>query len=162
MAKKPTQWGTWYTEGLRTRFRPRGRISNTFLQVVPWINFVVVLALFFAISRRLTLQPGVVFDLPRAPFHEGIQQGLSVVMLRPQRGTVESTLVFFDDVRYQLEVPEQGEQLRTDLAQAAQRPAGRQLLLLADRRVPHGDVMALVDLARDAGIQRVNVATKPD
>ena len=38
----------------------------------------------------------------------------------------------------------------------------RDLLLLADRRVPHGDVMATVNLARAAGLQRVNVGVKPD
>jgi biopolymer transport protein ExbD len=36
------------------------------------------------------------------------------------------------------------------------------LLLLADRQVPHGDVMAAVNLARSAGVQRVNVGVKPD
>ena len=44
----------------------------------------------------------------------------------------------------------------------ALRPAGRQLLLLADRRVPHGDVVTLVNLARAVGVQRVNVAVKPE
>ena len=156
------QTGSWYTEGLRMRFRPRNRIANTFLQVVPWINFVVVLALFFSLSGRLTLQPGLVFELPRAPFHEGMHYGLTVVMLRAQRPGGAETLVFFDDVRYQPGVPEQSEQLRAELALAARRPDGRQVLLLADRRVPHGDVMDLVNLVRAAGIRRVNVSAKPE
>ncbi len=162
MPKKTIQWGSWYTEGLRMRFRPRNRIANGFLQVVPWLNFVVVLALFFSLSGRLTLQPGVVFELPRAAFHEGIQQGLTLVMLRAQRAQGAETLIFFDDVRYQLSVPEQGEQLRAELARAALRPDGRQLLLLADRRIPHGDVMDLVNLARAAGIRQVNASVKPE
>ena len=162
MPRKPTQWGSWYTEGLRMRFRPRNRIANTFLQVVPWMNFVVVLALFFALSNRLTLQPGVVFELPRAPFQEGIHQGVTLVMLRAQRAEGDETLVFFDDVRYQLGLAEQHERLRTDLAQAAARPNGQQMLLLADRRVPHGDVITVVNLARSAGIRRVNASIRPE
>jgi biopolymer transport protein ExbD len=156
------EWGAWNKGGLRARFRMRSRIANAFLQVVPWINFVVVLALFLALSGRLTLKPGVVFELPRTAFQEGLQRGLTLVMLRSQRPLGEETLVFFDDVRYQLDVPEQGVQLRDELARAALRPDGRQLLLLADRRVPHGDVMTLVTLARSAGIQRVNAAIKPE
>jgi biopolymer transport protein ExbD len=36
-----------------------------------------------------------------------------------------------------------------------------ELLLLADRRVSHGDVIRLVNAAREAGIERVNVGEKP-
>ena len=162
MARLTNEWGSWNKGGLRARFRTRSRIVNSFLQVVPWVNFAVVLALFLSLSGRLTLQPGVVFELPRAPFREGLQRGLSLVMLRADRPQGEETLVFFDDVRYQFGVPEQDAQLRDDLSRAAGRPDGRQLLLLADRRVPHGDVMALVNLARSAGIQRVNAALKPE
>ena len=162
MPRRTSERGSWNTGGLRARFRTRSRLANGFLQAVPWINFAVVLALFLALSGRLTLHPGVVFELPRASFREGLQRGLTLVMLRAQRPQGAETLVFFDDVRYQIGVPEQGAQLRDELARAAARPDGRQLLLLADRRVPHGDVMALVNLARSAGIQRVNAALKPE
>ena len=117
---------------------------------------------FLGVSGRLVRQPGVVFELPRAPFREGIQQASPLVMLRSRRPQGAETLVFFDDVRYRLEVPEQAARLRRELARAAGRPGGRQLLLLADRLVPHGDVVALVNLAREAGIQRVNAAIKPE
>ena len=153
---------SWSKGGLRSRFRTRSRVANAFLQIVPWLNFAVVLALFLGVSGRLVRQPGVVFELPRAPFREGIQQASPLVMLRSRRPQGAETLVFFDDVRYQIGLPDQDAQLRDELARAAARPDGRQLLLLADRRVPHGDVMALVNLARSAGIQRVNAALKPE
>ena len=54
----------------------------------------------------------MVFELPRAPFREGLQRGLTLVMLRADRPQGEETLVFFDDVRYQIGVPEQDAQLR--------------------------------------------------
>ncbi len=144
------------------RFRPRSRIANTFLQIVPWINFVVIVALFMSISGRMTLQPGVQFELPQAPFHEGMQRGPTVVMINVQRAGGPETLIFFDDVRYQPEVPEQRAQLQAELAQAALRPNGHQVLLLADRHVSHGAVIELVNLIRAAGVQRVNVSVKPE
>lgn len=144
------------------RFRPRSRIANTFLHVVPWLNFAVVLALFFAISGRLTLQPGVVFEVPQAPFDEGVQRALTLVMIHAERAEEDETLIFFDDVRYQPGEPEQRAQLGAELARAALRPNGHQVLLLADRRVPHGAVIDLVTLIRAAGVRRVNVAVKPE
>ena len=38
----------------------------------------------------------------------------------------------------------------------------RVLLLMADKRVPHGEVVSIINLARDAGVERVNVAVKPE
>ncbi len=162
MHKLTAQWGKWTSDGLRTRFRPRSRIAQPFLQIVPWLNFGLVLMLLFVLSGRLTLQPGVVFELPRTVFREGMQRGPSIVMIRVQRSEGPQTLVFFDDVRYQLDLSEQNEQLRAELARAALRPEGRQLLLLADTTVPHGDVISLVDLAREVGIRRVNVSVRPE
>lgn len=158
----PPRGSGWRAEGLRLRFRPHARIGNVFLQLVPWLTFLVVLALFFALSKRMMLQPGVVFELPRVRFGEGLQTGASLVMLRAQREGGDETLVFFDDVRYQMEEEEQRTALRADLARGTRRPDGLQILLLADRRVPHGDVMDLVELARSAGVRRVNVAIKPE
>lgn len=162
MHKLTAQWGQWTSDGLRTRFRPRGRIAQPFLQIVPWLNIGLVLALLFVLAGRLTLRPGVVFELPRAAFREGMQRGPRIVMIRVQRAEGPQTLVFFDDVRYRLDLPEQNEQLRAELARAALRPEGRQLLLLADATVPHGDVISLVDLAREVGVRRVNVSVRPE
>ncbi len=153
----------WREEGLRMRFRPRNRIANPFLQIVPWLNIVVVMALFFSLSHRLTLHPGVVFHLPSSAFQEGLSQGLSLVMLNvPQGDSPDRTFVFFDDVRYSPGNGDEEEQLRLDLMRASSRPGGRQALLFAERNVPHGDVMALVAIIRSAGIRTVNVAVKPE
>ncbi|MDD5705367.1 MAG: biopolymer transporter ExbD [Kiritimatiellae bacterium] len=162
MRKLTAQWGSWRADGLRMRFRPRSRIGQPFLQVVPWVSFVIVMLLFLLLSNRMLLRPGVGFDLPRAAFREGSQSGVSVVMVSAQRPDGDETLVFLDNVRYRLSELQQVEQLRAELGRAALRPDGRQLLLLADRHVPHGDVIAFVDLARGVGVQRVNVSIKPE
>ena len=163
MQKKGTgtpQWITWHDQGLRTRFKPRNRIGSLFLQVVPWLNMAIIVLLLYIVSDRLVLTPGIVFELPKQPFTEGMAQGASIVMLR----LVEpkpSTLVFFDDVRYTMN-PEDIRGLHTQLSAAARRPYGQQLLLLADRNVPHGDVMRIVETARAANIQKINVGIKPE
>jgi biopolymer transport protein ExbD len=50
------------------------------------------------------------------------------------------------------------ERLKARMAQNG----ARELLLMADKRVPHGDVMFFVNVAREAGARRVNVAEKPN
>lgn len=152
-----------HSDGLRMRFKPRSRIANPFLQIVPWLNIIVIIALFLVLAKRVTLQPGVVFNLPTGPFQEGLRQGLTLIMLHVKQGEGEArTFVFFDDVRYRPGDEREEEQLRQELRQAASRPGGRQALLFADRNVPHGDVMALVRVVRSAGIRTVNVALKPE
>ena len=154
------QWIAWHDQDPRTRFKPRNRIGALFLQVVPWLNVAIIILLLYIVADRLVLAPGVVFELPRQPFQEGISQAASIVLLRIEAPS-PTTLVFFDDVRYSL-TPGDIQGLHDQLAATARRPYGRKLLLLADRRVPHGDVMQVVETARKAGIQKINVGIKPE
>ena len=48
------------------------------------------------------------------------------------------------------------------LRQSLEFSESEELLLLADKHVPHGDVLQFVNLAREAGVARVNVAAKPE
>jgi biopolymer transport protein ExbD len=38
----------------------------------------------------------------------------------------------------------------------------KDFLLLADKRVSHGDIMRFVTILRNAGVSKVNVAERPD
>jgi len=163
MGELRSHWGNWRADVLRERFRPRSRIGQAWLAAVPWIGLALNAALFWMVSDRLRVQPGVVFELPAAPFREGMHYGLTMVMLPVSRpsGQME-TLIFFEDEPYNVGSPNQVRQLGAALRNRALRETRRELLLLADRRVPHGDVMAAVEWARAAGIQRINVAVKPE
>jgi biopolymer transport protein ExbD len=105
----------------------------------------------------------VVFELPPAPFQEGLYESITAVLIPVSRNAQQSeTLVFFDDERYSLADIQQVQRLGAAMRTLLSHTARRELLLLADRQVPHGDVMAAVNLARSAGVQRVNVGVKPD
>jgi hypothetical protein len=139
------------------------RTGFIWMTAAPWITLLLNLALVWIIGERLRIQPGVVFELPSAPFREGMHQGLTVVMLPVSRPSGQNeTLVFFEDEPYNISNTPQPKRLGDALRNRALRETRRELLLLADRRVPHGDVMAIVELARSVGIQRVNVALKPE
>jgi hypothetical protein len=163
MGELRSHWGNWRADVLRERFRPRSRIAQAWLAAVPWINLMLLGGILWVVGDRLRVQPGVVFELPVAPFREGMNYGLTAVMLPVDRPSGQTeTLVFFEDEPYSTGVPAQVRQLGEALRSRAARETRRELLLLADRRVPHGEVMAAVELARAAGIQRINVAAKPE
>ncbi len=156
-------WDMWRARNLRDKYRPKSRIGLAFLVAVPWIDVLLVAALFIWVGSRLTLRPGTVFDLPAAPFQEGLYENITAVLIPVTRnGWQSETLVFFDDERYSLSDQQQVQRLGAAMRNLLSRTARRELLLLADRRVPHGDVMAAVNVARAAGVQRVNVGVRPD
>lgn len=155
-------WGKWRSETLRTRFTRGGWGGRALFAAAPWLNLVLLVFLLRDVGDRILLRPGVVFDLPRAPFREGMRYGLTAVMIPVARTNGPETLVFFDDEPFDLSVTARQEQLAARIRDRVALEPRREILLLADRRIPHGDVMTVVNLAREAGVSRVNVSTKPD
>lgn len=148
--------------GLRTRYVPRARIGRGLLGLAPWLD-VVLLALFFALTgQTIRLQPGVVVQLPHGAFREGTIDELVAVVLSirdPATGRTED-IVFFDDVRYRLRSADQVERFRQAL-RARARKQSVALVVQADRDVRHGTMADIMDMALDAGIERVNIGTRP-
>ena len=148
----------------RTVYRFGGVWMRMLSTAAPWLSAVILVAVLFVAHDRAALTPGVVFDLPTAPFLEGSREGLTVLMFSVLRETHagEETLVFFDDERYLLQDEEQAARLADRVSESIGPGRHQEVLLLADRRVPHGDVMSFVNMARAAGATRINVAEKPE
>ncbi len=148
----------------RNVYRFGGQWVRTLLASAPWINALILVCLLLSVHGRLVIAPGMMFDLPRAPLREGGRSGLTALMISVVRDTPggEETLVFFDDDRYNMgdeaQIALLAERLKVRMAQHD----ARELLLMADKRVPHGDVVFFVNVAREAGAQRVNVSEKPN
>ena len=73
-------------------------------------------------------------------------------------GTRYSSL---DDERFLLNNEHQMENFRKSLAQSLRKHPDAALIIQADRRVPHGSVLAIMNQAMDVGMRRVNMATQP-
>jgi biopolymer transport protein ExbD len=148
----------------RSIYRFGGTWAQALLSLVPWLNAVVLVVLLLAVNERLVVSPGVVFDLPRAALREGVHAGMTALMIAVERDTPggDETLIFFDDDRYSTQDAEQMGVLCERLKSRVALGMRRELLLLADKRVPHGDVVRFVNAARESGVQRVNVAEKPE
>ena len=161
-ASEITRWVDIRGTGLRSgRRRTRRRAAWAFTQFVPWLTLLVILALFLSVSHQVTVVPSVRFSLPAGAFVEGSAGSVNLVLLRA-RQPASATLAFFNDVRFSLTNETDAVRLQKDISAALSRGRGGSLLLLADREVPHGDVMTAVGIARKAGVRDVNVAVKPD
>lgn len=161
-------WISWSGVGIRRRLRMHGKGGSLFFQITPWLTAVVIAAHFALVADQITIAPGIQFDLPAAPFTEGVSSAPSIVMLRSQVAAADAasprediTLVFFDDIRYRIGTDDECK-LGKDLSLFVNKFKPAQVILLADKNVLHGDVMKVVNIVRASGIQHVNVAVKPE
>ena len=149
----------------RNIYRFGGPWAQAFSFTVPWINAIVLVLLLVMVHRKIAVTPGVMFDLPQAPLREGSHTTMTAMMIpvgSENRPGGQDTLVFFDDDRFLTSDTQQWAALSARLREiAAHNQQDGTLLLLADKRVSHGDVMNFVNLARESGVKRVNVGLKP-
>ena len=154
----------WSISGLRTRYKPRSRLGHGLVSVAPWVDMVLLLIMVAMLNARVLLQPGVVVDLPETPFSQGTRHGLVAVVL--SAGTTgdggREQIVFFDDERFLVSSEAQMRKLRVTLAAQAQERDAASLVIQVDKRVPHGTVVDIVDMAAEVGLHQVNVASRPE
>jgi len=150
--------------GLRTRYVPKSRIGQGLVSMAPWVDILLLVVFFLMLNSKLLLQPGVIVDLPAAPFVEGSSPVLVAVVLsvgetensRPRR-----QIVFFDDERFLAGSAEQMARLKHAFAVRAGNDPDQDLVIEADRDVPHGLVIDIMNMALEVGIRRVNIAARP-
>jgi biopolymer transport protein ExbD len=129
-------------------FRPRLRRAVAPLDAAAFLNVVLVGVLFYLVQSPFVLQPGVRIELPEAPFADG-QSYDALVVAVSQEG-----MVFFNDRRVTL------AGLRAEILKALHETPGRALIVEADRRVPHGTLVNIYNLAMDCGVRSVSLATR--
>jgi biopolymer transport protein TolR len=133
----------------------RGRRLMGEINVVPYIDVMLVLLIIFMVTAPLLTQ-GVQVDLPQAaskPIPEQNRQPLVISVDRQGRyyvnvGESRSKPVTTDDLVVRV---------RTVLARDAQTP----VLLKADQSVPYGRVVALMSLLDQAGAAKIGFLTDP-
>jgi biopolymer transport protein ExbD len=120
------------------------------INVTPLVDIVLVLLIIFMVTATYIVNPSIKVELPKAASGDGqTKTTLGLTLTR------ERVLHVNGEVRTEAE------------AQALVRAAVRenpdvQAIISADRLVPHGDYVHLVDLARLAGVRRFAIGTEPD
>jgi biopolymer transport protein ExbD len=130
------------------RRRPRFTHRDTVLDMTPMVDVVFLLIIFFMVSTTfITLESGLPVDLPQARSAQAQSTEVPTV-------TVTREQVIF------LAGSEVREADLVGALKAQLEASGQSVVVLrADQSVPHGLAVRVLDLIKQAGAQRISIAT---
>jgi biopolymer transport protein ExbD len=111
--------------------------------VIPLINVLFLVVIFFALSSRFVLQPGMAVTLPASSFTLGPRSGAQIVSVT----SAPVPAIYHRDQRVSL------DELRQRLAQTGTRE--RAVILKADKDTPYELVVQVTDEALKLGFSVV-------
>ena len=130
------------------QFRRPSRPSVA-INIAPLVDVVFLLVIFFAVSTTFLETAGLKLDLPQSTSTAPQEsKDLAVFLAADGRLSFEGEEVDSDELSRQL-----GDALESS--------ESKRVVLRADAGSRHGDVVALMDLIRDAGADALTVAAQP-
>lgn len=150
----------WKAGELRTRFVPKSRIRSGLASISPWLDFVLLLFFFMLVEGRIVLQPGVIVNLPVAEFDEGVSSSMIAVVHSLDNPDGASETVFFDDEAYAADDDSRMSDLKKAFQVYSIKHDETALTIYADKSVAYGTISKIMNIARDVGLERVNMGTK--
>lgn len=131
------------------QFSHRTRRKAT-INIISLVDVVFLLLIFFTVSATFMDQPALKIDLPESgaePPETEDPEPMTVYL------TKEGELYFGDQ-------PIRFEDLAELISGEIREGASRHLSIKADKEVTHGEVIHVMDLARQKGVQLVTIATQ--
>ena len=128
--------------------------DETHIDLVPLIDVILVLIIFFVVTTTFDVRSTLQLELPKAseqPSSEPLR-GLSVLINADGRYFVNDQEVLRTDI----------ESLKHSLAEAAGEDRRQTVLLRADARTPYQAVVTAQDALGQLGFARIAIATAPD
>ncbi|MCK5529258.1 MAG: biopolymer transporter ExbD [Kiritimatiellae bacterium] len=161
--KNEEEYSRWSVSGLRTKYSPKNRIGHGFLIISPWVDILLLLMFLVLLDKTIVLQPGVVIDLKQSSFGDATRSGFEVVIMsvKGMKGSFSEDIVYYDDVRFRIENAKPREELMLSFKDRVQKTGNSNLVIFADQAVAHGTIVEIMNLARQAGVSHVNMATSP-
>ncbi|MEZ5435836.1 MAG: biopolymer transporter ExbD [Pseudomonadales bacterium] len=136
------------------KIRKRQR-QDDYINVVPFIDILLVLLIFFMVSSRFTHNAELKLDLPTAEDPSGQQRQPATVELVVSEGGNFS-------VNDRALVDNKPETLRKALSDAAGDRTDIPLILSADAKAQHQAVVTAMDVAGQMGFARLSITTRRD
>ncbi len=127
---------------------------------VPWVTAIVLFAMINKIDGVFSLEKGALLDLPSSKVGDLSDTTAVAFML----STDEGTLLFFDDTRYVFSDKIQMEKFAAQLEEKVSfAPTSNPVLLvLADSRIPSGQLHEIAAMAKKSGVTKIMFAEKSD
>lgn len=136
------------------RIRDRRAEDMPEINLVPLIDVILVLIIFFVITTTFDARSVLKLELPRADGqpNESQPRTLSVLVNADGRYFVDDREALRTDV----------DALKRTIAEVAGPDRDRPVLLRADARTPHQAVVTALDALGQLGFQRISIATAPE
>ena len=123
--------------------------SITGINVTPLVDIVLVLLIIFMVTAKLIVSKSVPLDLPKAASGTDVQTVFSIVLLADGTTQVDSKPVANDDAIFpQAKV-------------AREKNAELRAVIKADSAVPHGRVIHVLDLLKQAQVAKIAFGVSP-
>lgn len=126
----------------------RRRRREILINVAPMADIVFLLLIFFMLAGAFLIEPGIKVKLPQtktAEIHS--EEKLTLTITHDQK-------IFLGKKEVKL------EDLERELALALLRSKEKLLIVRADKSVPHGIVVEVLDTAKLAGVERLAIASE--
>ena len=122
--------------------------TDIHLDITPIVDTVFNLLIFFALSLNFIVTPGIKVNLPESSTEEIVREKEEIIIMMKQGNEV---VVNNKSVSL--------EQLFLMLSQSAQKDKDALVIIQADEKVSHGNVVKVMDTAKRAGLTRLAIAT---
>ncbi len=121
----------------------------TGINVTPLVDIVLVLLIIFMVTAKLIVSKSVPLDLPKAASGTDVQTVFSIVLLADGSTQVDSKPVANDDAIF--------GQAKT----AREKNPELRAVIKADSSVPHGRVIHVLDLLKQAQVAKIAFGVSP-
>ena len=126
-----------------------GDETITGINVTPLVDITLVLLIIMMVTAKIIVSQSVPLDLPKAASGTDVQVVFSVTLAADGRTLVDAKQVANDDALL-------------PLARAAhQKNADVRAVIKADSAVPHGRVIHVLDLLKQAGVAKIAFGVTP-
>ena len=122
----------------------------TGINVTPLVDITLVLLIIFMVTARFIAEPSIGVNLPKTSEKGGGQASDNNVFL-----TVNNKREVYLNNKL---VP--ADQLPTQIRELLQKKPNLNLVLRADKNVPHGEVISILDTVRAAGVTQFGIAVE--
>jgi biopolymer transport protein ExbD len=136
------------------KLRKRAR-HDDYINVVPFIDILLVLLIFFMVSSRFTHNAELKLDLPSAEVTAGQQRQPETVELSVHENGSYS-------VNGRALVDNKSETLHKALREVAGNRTDIPMILSADAKATHQAVVTAMDVAGQLGFSRLSITTRRD
>ena len=129
------------------------------INITPFVDIILVVLIIFMVTTTTIVERSIKVELPEASTGESVKEDVSVAiqMLADRSLTLDGAPITWDNLR---------AFIRSERAKT--KADGVELICLigADKNVPHGEVVKIIDLVRQEGVTKfainINPVPRPD